>query len=240
MFKLIFRQKRRLPRLWTMALVVCAGIACAAGCRKEYQDHAVLLETVALPETNEQPQMQSMSSESTQNRVNEEGSESISGSFTEETVCDDIYVYVCGCVNAPGVYKLSSQSRVFEAVEAAGGMSSLAAAESINLAMKLTDQMQIYVPSEEEVLEGSSYPGKDMAVPAESSLSGGESTGKLNINTATAAQLDALPGIGASKAEDIVNYREENGGFSKTEELMNIPGIKQGIFDKIKDLVTVD
>ena len=213
MLKGIFKYQRHQLCLLVTALTAVAGVAACTG-PDPSGGYSVSLETVALK-----------ASEAV------EASESLG----EETLCEMIYVYVCGCVNAPGVYALKPQSRIYEAIEAAGGMSESAAEDCINLAKKLEDQMQVYVPSREEAAAKTGYPGADGDGDA-----GNPADSKININTATAAQLDALPGIGALKADDIVKYREEHGGFASIEELMNIPGIKSGVFDKIKELVTVD
>lgn len=238
------------------AFLAAAALMCLAGCRGGSGNDVISLETLTLPKTQSSPEQQpaedgtgsqsGAGAEST-NAGAPEGSaasEADSGAVTKETVCEEIYVYVCGCVNTPGVYHLEPGARIYEAIEAAGGMTDAADTGSINLALKLEDQMQIYVPSKEEVLSGAAYPGSAGSGTASGSqglpLEGSADTGKVNLNTATAEQLDSLPGIGASKAEDILNYREEHGGFTSIEELMDIPGIKSGVFDKIKDFVTVD
>ena len=137
-----------------------------------------------------------------------------------------ICVYVCGEVAVPGVYELEASARIGEAVEAAGGMTEEAAESWLNLAEHMTDGQKIEVPSKEqaEKLE-------EQDTEQESSL--------VNLNTATAEQLTTLSGIGESKAKDILNYREQHGGFQGIEELMQIPGIKERVFEKIKDQITI-
>ncbi len=132
------------------------------------------------------------------------------------------FVHICGQVKEPGVYELPEGSRVYEAVEAAGGFTEEAAAEALNLAEKITDGMKITVYDREEArtLEASG--------PSES---GGPGSGGL-VNL-------TLSGIGESKAEDIIRYREESGGFKKIEDIMKVPGIKNAGFQKIKDRITV-
>ena len=136
-----------------------------------------------------------------------------------------IFVYVCGCVNAPGVYELLPDSRLYEAIEAAGGMTEEAAAVCLNQAEKLTDGQKIYVPSVEEA-----------AVPEGQ---GQSDDGRLNLNTATKEELMTLPGIGEVKAEAIIRYREEKGSFASVEELKEVEGIKEGVFEKVKDQIKV-
>lgn len=145
---------------------------------------------------------------------------------------DEICVYVCGQVNDPGVYTLSSGSRIYEAIELAGGFTSDAAEESLNLADVLEDGQQITVWSVEEYEAGLS----DTSASSSGTDSG---DGLININTATADELTELPGIGDVKAAAIVAYREANGSFSSIEDIMNVDGIKEGSYEKIKDLITV-
>lgn len=141
-----------------------------------------------------------------------------------------IVIYICGQVKHPGVYEFSAGDRIAAAVKAAGGFTSKASWESVNQAEKMKDGQQIYVPSEEEAKEPSSQNAAEDA---------GTSAGKVNINTAGREELMTLSGIGESKAEDIIAYREEHGPFSKTEDIMKIQGIKEGIYNKIKDSITI-
>lgn len=138
----------------------------------------------------------------------------------------DIFVYVCGEVVTPGVYCLKEGSRVSDALSLAGGFTDLADTSYVNLAKKLTDAEKIYFPSKDETVE----------MEGEFSQ---ESAGLVNINTADVSVLCTLPGIGEAKAADIVSFRESNGFFSSCEEIMKVPGIKTGAYNKIKDLITV-
>ena len=140
---------------------------------------------------------------------------------TEDTT-ETIFVYVCGAVNEEGVYELPAGSRMYEAIEMAGGFRADAMATEMNQAEVLSDAMKIYVPTIEEVLERQS-----------------QSSGKVNINQASKEQLMTLPGVGASKAESIIRHREENGRFQKIEDIMEISGIKEGLFEQIKNLIQV-
>ena len=137
-----------------------------------------------------------------------------------------ICVYVCGEVKTPGVYELPASSRIGEAVEAAGGMTEEAADTFLNLAEHMTDGQKIEVPSREDA--------KALKEQQEQ-----QEGGLVNLNTAAKEQLMTLTGIGESKAEDILDYREQNGGFRTKEDLMQIPGIKERVFEKIKDQITV-
>jgi len=137
-----------------------------------------------------------------------------------------IYVHICGEVNNPGVYELPEGSRIFEAVEAAGGFTEDAAQASLNLAQVIPDEAQIVILTREEAEE-------------KAKLEREQAAGIVNINTASKNQLMTLTGIGESRAEDILRYREESGGFRTIEEIMNVPGIKESAYLKIKDSITV-
>ena len=156
-------------------------------------------------------------------------------------------VHVCGAVNEPGVYIMEAGSRIYQAVEKAGGFSQDADENYLNQADLLSDGMKIYVPTREEVEES----GKELAWKIsggsgikEADEAGREDVGKesgalVNINTAGEAQLTTLPGVGSSKAKSIIAYREKNGAYQKIEDIMNVEGIKDGVFEKIKDCITV-
>lgn len=158
-------------------------------------------------------------------------------------------VYVSGYVNNPGVYELSAGSRVIDAIDAAGGYSKEAYENYLNLASLIADGQMIYVPSEEEVESGSIERG--VASGADGSGvggvtggngggNGGNSSGSgalVNINQASKEELMTLPGIGESKADKIIAYREANGRFNSPEGIMEISGIKDGLYNKIKDKI---
>ena len=135
-----------------------------------------------------------------------------------------IFVYVCGAVHCEGVYELPSGSRVYQAIEIAGGFREDADAKSVNQAEVLEDEERIYVPVIGEEMEANSSSDKD---------------GKININKASKEELMTLPGVGESRAESIIRYREEQNGFKSIEDIMQVSGIKEGLFEKIKDLITV-
>lgn len=154
-----------------------------------------------------------------------EGSEENSSSAEESAAPTEIFVYVCGCVNSPGVYRLGQDARVYEALEAAGGAGKDADTNGMNLAQPLSDGERIYVPVQ----------GEEQA--ADAGTAAGVSL--VNINQASAADLVSLPGIGQAKANAIINYRLQHGSFSAKEDLLNVPGIKEGIYDQIDELITV-
>ena len=140
-----------------------------------------------------------------------------------------IRVYVCGAVANPGVVEIPQGSRVEDALAAAGGFGADAGREAVNLADWVSDGQKLYFPTEEEA-QGAGLP--------ETGTDAG-SLGLVNINTADVAALCTLSGIGESRAQDIIAYREANGGFASCEDIMNVPGIKTAVYEKIKDKITV-
>ena len=154
----------------------------------------------------------------------------------DSAVIKDIKVYVCGAVQRPDVYEISSDSRIVDAVSAAGGFAIDAYPEAMNLAETVSDGSRIYVPTKEEV--------DALAVVYSDTGSGSgdttsDSTGRVNINTATLEELTTLPGIGDTRARAIIDYREQNGAFGNIEDIMQVTGIKEKSFSKIKDSICV-
>ena len=138
-----------------------------------------------------------------------------------------ILVYVCGAVVNPGVVELPVDSRAADALEVAGGMLEEAQPDYVNLAAKLEDAQKLYFPTKDEAEE---LLQEEIAT----------ASGLVNINTANIEQLCTLPGIGEARARDIVAYREENGPFQSKEDIMNVSGIKQNAYNKLKEQITVD
>jgi competence protein ComEA len=139
-------------------------------------------------------------------------------------------VYVSGAVSAPAVYRLPPGSLVEDAIRVGGGPTADADLDRVNLARELLDQQQVYVPR-----VGEENPP--------SSLSGGAAVADqllVNVNTATAAELEALPGIGPTTAQRIVEYRTSHGFFASVEEIMQVPGIGPAVFEEVSDQITVN
>lgn len=162
------------------------------------------------------------------------------GGEEEQPDSGECAVYVSGAVKQPGLYRYQGDARVCDAIQAVGGFQTDAAEDSLNLARLLEDGEQICVLTKKEAARAKkkSRQAQKQEGDGETQSSGVSSGGKVNINTATAAELMTLPGIGEAKAALIINYREEKGKFSKIEDLMQISGIKEGIFQKIKDNIT--
>lgn len=161
------------------------------------------------------------------------GSGDEGGSAGEDGQTESVYVYVCGEVKSPGVYELKSDARVFQAIQLAGGMTEEAALDAVNQARTVTDGEQIYVPTIAEA------EAQGTGVGEGTSITGADGNKKININTAGKEELMTLTGIGEAKALSILTYREEHGAFGSIEELMEIEGIKEGVFNKIKEDITI-
>lgn len=180
-----------------------------------------------------------------------------------------LFIHICGEVEKPGVYELPVGSRIYEAVEEAGGFTQEAAENYLNLAYRLEDGWKIEIPAREdlrqdreetaedrdgnkagEIKEAAEYkaavitgiapgavPGTETGTLAETAEDTGG--GLVDINTAAKEELLTLPGVGESRAQSIISYREKNGGFSKIEDIMKVEGIKEGMFAKMKDKICV-
>ena len=192
--------------------------------------------------------------ESRKKQAESDGSDAGNGTeinSTGETQPEMIYVDVCGAVANPGVFQLAAGSRVFQAIEAAGGYLPEAVQNCVNRAGVLTDGQQLYILTQEE-MERQGRDPVEMAGASDGQMNGSAGTGqntgmtaqvqqdnRININTADEAQLTTLTGIGATRAQAIIAYREENGPFAAIEDIMNVQGIKEGTFAKIKDEIVV-
>ena len=192
--------------------------------------------------------------ESRKKQAESDGSDAGNGTeinSTGETQPEMIYVDVCGAVANPGVFQLAAGSRVFQAIEAAGGYLPEAVQNCVNRAGVLTDGQQLYILTQEE-MERQGLDPAEMAGASDGQMNGSAGTGqnagltvqaqqdnRININTADEAQLTTLTGIGATRAQAIISYRQENGPFAVIEDIMNVQGIKEGTFAKIKDEIVV-
>ena len=140
-----------------------------------------------------------------------------------------VMVHICGCVVVPGVYEVPEGSRVYEVIEQAGGFLPEAAQSYLNLAQIVSDGQKLVVPSVDEV------------APDRYGLSAEDAgDGLININTADKGRLMTLPGIGEARAEAIIAWREKNGRFQTPEDIMQVSGIKEAAYEKIKGLITTE
>lgn len=223
-------------------------LLCCTGCKKKEQDSfsELWLKEEQSGSTEESEEEEAEESEAEGSEAEEEKQNPPEQEFPGDKEPELIFVHVCGAVVSPGVYGMEADARVYEAVSCAGGLREDAAGEAVNQAQKVTDGERIYIPTREEVVKGLiPKTEEDTTLSAGSTEeSGGAQTGstdgKVNINTASAEELKTLSGIGDTRAESIIRYREEQGGFQRIEDLMNVEGIKEGVFEKIKDRITVN
>ncbi len=141
---------------------------------------------------------------------------------------ETVYVDVSGCVKDPGVYKVPEGSRVFEVIEKAGGLTENADTSGINQAEPVSDGLKITVPDRDTAL----------AEKGAAETDGMTEGVKVNINTADSEALQKIPGIGPVTAGKIIMYREQNGRFGSVEDIMNVSGIGEKTFEKIKSEIT--
>ncbi|HEO1311518.1 TPA: helix-hairpin-helix domain-containing protein [Streptococcus agalactiae] len=155
-------------------------------------------------------------------------------SHVKDKVSNQVTVDVKGAVNHPGVYSLPSQSRVTDAIKRAGGLSNLADSKSVNLAQKLQDETVIYVAQK----------GEKITVVEEEKANNiatqGNSKGKINLNKADLSSLQTISGVGAKIAQDILDYRDSQGGFKTIDDLKNVSGIGEKTLEKLRQDVTID
>ena len=153
-----------------------------------------------------------------------------------------IWVHVCGAVKREGVYELPEGSRVFEALRLAGGCTAEADTSYCNQAAVLSDAQKVYIPTKEEAekLRAAEAVPQEAGAPEAGAGSSGTAGGKININTADAALLTQIPGVGESKAKSIIAYRDEHGPFRTTEDLMKVSGIAAASFEKMRDYITAE
>lgn len=155
-------------------------------------------------------------------------------SHVKDKVSNQVTVDVKGAVNHPGVYSLPSQSRVTDAIKRAGGLSNLADSKSVNLAQKLQDETVIYVAQK----------GEKITVVEEEKANNiatqGNSKGKINLNKADLSSLQTISGVGAKRAQDILDYRDSQGSFKTIDDLKNVSGIGEKTLEKLRQDVTLD
>lgn len=148
-----------------------------------------------------------------------------------------IWVDVSGAVKNPGVYKLENDARIFQAIEAAGGFSEDADLQWLNQAAEISDGEKIFVYTKEET-----QTLKEQGISSEQEKENAEKAeeAKININQASLEELQEIPGIGEARAQAIIAYREETGGFGRIEDIQQVSGIKGKTFEKIEPYITVE
>lgn len=147
----------------------------------------------------------------------------------------ELVVDVKGAVKKPGVYQLKEEARVQDAIQLAGGLADNADPKSVNLAQKVTDEAVVYVATKEEGVVATGAQSQEGGNPKDDSKAN-----KVNLNTATEADLQTISGIGAKRAADIIAYREENGKFKSIDDLKSVSGIGDKTLENLRPHVTVD
>lgn len=200
-------------------IVICAGLGLVLG------GFFLLKPATQTPakETNLQAEVTSVSKDST----DEKEDKNRKGESVEQ---DLITVDVKGAVKAPGIYDLPAGSRINDAVQKAGGLTEQADAKAINLAQKISDETLVYVPTREEAAS--------QETPSSTSNSKGNK--KVNLNKASLEELKQVKGLGAKRAQDIIDHRDSNGKFKSVDDLKKISGFGAKTIEKLKDYVTVD
>lgn len=151
-----------------------------------------------------------------------------------------ISVYINGAVQSPGIYEIPPESRLELLLEMAGGLTQVAYEPGVNLALLLQDGQQVYIRTNEEVATNAQT-GANVGLESSGTIteSTAGSAAKINLNTAKKEELEEIPGVGPSTADKILAYREDNGPFTLIEDIMNVSGIGEAKFDKMKDAITV-
>lgn len=208
---------------------LCSALTIAAGCRQETTVYE-LQDEKKQGEIPEPPDFEEGSRKDTAKTAGSSERSMVYDGGTEEQP-EEVVIYICGAVANPGVYTLPEGSRVYELIEAAGGLLEDADNRVLNQAGVLQDGQQIVVYTKEEA--------EDLPVPDSAAGTVASDEGKVNLNTANAEKLMTLSGIGEARAQAIIAYREQNGGFQSIEEIMEIEGIKEKLFEKIREQIEI-
>ena len=185
--------------------------------------------------------------------ASDSSSSSVVGAIPSTTLVGvrEVVVHVAGAVNTPGVYRLKPTARVIDAVNAAGGVTVSADTAAVNLALPLLDAEQVYIPTrsskkphttvavQRKLPTTPSAPSSTVAAAIVGATESSVKSALVNINTATALELEALPSVGPSTAKAIVSFRTKNGPFGKAEDLLKVPGIGDGKLAAMKPFVAL-
>ncbi|MDN5024335.1 helix-hairpin-helix domain-containing protein [Streptococcus sp. SO4] len=200
-------------------IVICVSLGLVLG-------GFLLLKPVAqtpAKESNLQSEVTAVSKDSTDEKDDKNQKEEVMDQ-------DLITVDVKGAVKTPGIYDLPVGSRINDAVQKAGGLTDNADSKSINLAQKISDESLVYVPTK----------GEDTSQATQSNASNSKENKKVNLNKASLEELKQVKGLGAKRAQDIIDHRDTNGKFKSVDELKKVSGIGAKTIEKLKDYVTVD
>lgn len=241
-------------RIKMVCLLVLVLVLSGCGSNKQDASSLLILEdesTSSVEGTQIEIELTEEVTEETTDEVTEETTDEVTEMTIAELDANDtiessamISVYICGAVYEAGVYELEVGSRVYHVIELAGGMTEDAMETYLNQAQELMDGQKLYVPTKEEVEEGIVEATNVETTSSTSNVTSdsGEvsSSDKVNINTASLSELMTLSGIGESKAQSIIDYRDSNGLFNNIEDLMLISGIKEATYSQIEGQICVD
>ena len=240
---------RKMTKITKIIIIGLLFLLALCGCTRREQlileDNAVKREQpsadLQITEEFANPGQPGSQEESVWEQDAQQGRAEIADDKEPQTIC----VHVCGAVKNPDVYELPEGSRVYEAVQAAGGFTEEADSTYVNQAQKLSDGVKLVIPTLEQTDAVGAEDERQtsfgiMGEPDGESGQDAASDGKININTATEAELCNIPGIGAVRAAAIIAYRQEKGSFSSIEEIKNVSGIKEGTYEKIKDSIKIN
>ena len=226
-----------------LGILLFGAVVLSTGCQKEAEEG---FQELTPEKTDESSSFFSSKDSKEKNETEKENENENDAAKSSDTSGSRIVVYVCGEVNSPGVYMLDEGSRVCDALRVAGGMTERAAEAYLNQARSLSDGERVYVPSKEEAEQLETWEEKQRSASGNdgadgkasgSGTSGSSGSGRVSINRAGKEELLTLPGIGETKADAILDYREKHGRFSAVEELMQVEGIKEGTYNKLKDKI---
>lgn len=226
-------KKKYIVAILSCLFLIVAGVCYSCSYNKTEQGQEVLLTFPENGQNNEERPENASDSTSTVidgDNYDDNNSQTVDNNSL-------IYVHLCGAVTYPDVYQIEAGSRLVDLIKVAGGLSPEAAGDFINQAMVVEDGQRIYIPTKDELKEITltEFIKGDQNSQSEDTLA----NSKVNINTADETRLMSLPGIGQAKAKSIIEYRNKNGNFSDIRDLMKVPGIKEGLFGKIEDAITV-
>lgn len=229
----------REKKIWLLSILLIALFSSVVFAMLKDKDRMEMVELELVLEGRTQDQHGEDNDQSNETEKSDENAQNEEDHQAKEDI--EYYVDVKGAVHQPGVYQLTEGARVMDALEKAGQIREDGTTDHINLAQKIYDGMVIYIPTVDEIDEDQLQAAlMAQASPGEGAQGTGQissSSNKININRASAEELQKLPGVGASRAQDIVNYRTEKGDFQSLEDLMNISGIGPKIFERLKELI---